>query len=74
MFAPSNSQTQLAYAYTDNQASQAMTELGLTPTPLPTLPAEISLPDGRRCRMRHEFIGGAMDEPGNDRIVFFVRP
>jgi len=74
MFAPQNSQTQQAICYDEKELTRALADLGLTPTPLPSMPVSIQLPDGRTLDARKEFIGGAMDEPGSDRYVLFVHP
>ena len=74
MFAPKNGNSQLAYAYDQRALKEALAELGLIPTPVPTRPFSVELPDGRTLDVRDEFIGGAMDEEGSDRTVLFVHP
>lgn len=62
-----------AQTYCDQaEFAEVLAEVGLTPTPLPELPAKIHLSPGLLLHARQEFIGGAMDEKGTDRIVVTI--
>ena len=72
--APANSKRQMAYCYSEAEFQEVLGEVGLTPTPVPGRPLTVRLPDGRTLTARDNWIGGAMDEEGSDRIIVNVSP
>ena len=71
-FAPKNSQRQICYCYSKRELGQALSKVGLTPSPLPDGPFTVELSDGRTLTARYEVIGGAMDERGSKRAVLNI--
>lgn len=62
-------------AYTKAEFGQMMAELGLTPTPMPTLPVKVGLSDGRTVTIWERADAGGdeqSDLPMPRQIAFLV--
>lgn len=65
--------TEVRTYYSQNEVEQAMIREGLTPSPFPVLPVEITLPGGKSMRIREASAVGMDDEGQPDDRLFVVR-